>query len=326
MRSKIRIGILSSASIAQKSILPTLAELKESYEIVGIASRELSNIETLCKSFHTTAYEGYDALLDEKHIDAVYIPLPNSLHYEYVKKALSRGINVLVEKSLGCNLKEVTELVSLAEKNKLALMENFQFRFHSQLQFLKDTLEKGSLGEIRHLKASFGFPPFADKNNIRYKSELGGGSLLDAGAYTVKISQVILGDDLQVEAAVLNKRAGQEVDIWGGAFLKQKSTGVFSSLAFGFDNHYQCGVEIWGSKGKLTTNRLFTAPKNFKPIFELETSNGKQVIELPEDNHFRNMLLHFKKCVENSDLRIAENKQNLNQSRILEEIKILSNE
>ncbi len=100
----------------------------------------------------------------------------------------------------------------------------------------------------------------------------------------------------------------------------------FSSLAFGFDNHYQCGVEIWGSKGKLTTNRLFTAPKNFKPIFELETSNGKQVIELPEDNHFRNMLLHFKKCVENSDLRIAENKQNLNQSRILEEIKILSNE
>jgi predicted dehydrogenase len=319
--SKIRIGILGTSNIAKKAIIPALVSLDQIYEIVGIASRNILKLKGATDNLGVQAFHGYDAIIDKKHLDAIYIPLPNSLHFEYVEKALKKGIHVLVEKSLGCNLLEVSKLISLARDNGLVLMENFQFRFHSQLKFLIDKLESKELGEIRAIRASFGFPPFSDSDNIRYQKELGGGALLSAGAYTAKISQIILGFGLNVEAATLNTPPNYEVDIWGGAFLKQKETGLFSSLAFGFNNYYQCGVEIWCSKGKISTNRLFTAPPGYEPIFEIETPEEKQVIKLPSDNHFNNMLTHFYNCIENDYLKEIENNQNLDQARLIEEIK-----
>ncbi|MFK7782979.1 Gfo/Idh/MocA family protein [Psychroserpens sp.] len=319
--TKIRIGILGSSNIAKKAIIPTLVSLDHIFEIVGIASRDISKIKDLTKTLNVEAFQGYDAILDKTFVDAIYIPLPNALHFEFVEKALKNGIHVLVEKSLGCNLSEVTKLVSLARNNRLVLMENFQFRFHSQLKFLIDKLKSKEIGDIRAIKASFGFPPFSDLDNIRYKKELGGGALLDAGAYTAKISQIILGFGLSVEAASLNKTPKDEVDIWGGAFLKQKENGLFSSLAFGFNNYYQCGVEIWCSEGKISTNRLFTAPPGYKPLFEIETPQDKQTIELQSDNHFVNMLTHFYDCIYDEELKEMENQQNLDQARIIEGIK-----
>jgi predicted dehydrogenase len=319
--NRIRIGILGSSNIAQKSIIPTIVTLPHIFELVGISSRNIIKLKGITKALGVPAFQGYDTIINQKHIDALYIPLPNALHFEFVEKALKNGIHVLVEKSLGCNFLEVSKLVNLAQKNNLVLMENFQFRFHSQLKFLINKLESKELGEIRAVKASFGFPPFSDLENIRYKKKLGGGALLDAGAYTTKISQIILGNGLNVEAATLNKAPIDEVDIWGGAFLKQKETGLFSSLAFGFNNYYQCGVEIWCSKGKISTNRLFTAPPGYKPIFEIETPQDKQSIKLPSDNHFTNMLTYFYDCIENEHLKEIENNQNLDQARLIEGIK-----
>lgn len=317
----IRIGVLSTANIAQRSVIPAIIDLKGKYSIVGIASRNLLKAKEVAHKFNIKAFASYEAIICKNIIDAIYVPLPNALHYEYVKKALEAGIHVLVEKSLGCNYIEVKELVRLAIEKDLVLMENFQFRFHSQLRFLKDTLHSGDLGEIRMLKAVFGFPPFPDKDNIRYQKELGGGALLDAGAYTTKISQILLGNGLEVEAASLNSTSADEVDTWGGAYLKQESTGIFSSLAFGFDHYYQCGVEVWCSKGKISTNRLFTAPPSYKPVFEVETQSAKQIIELNPDDHFQNMLNHFYKCISINDLKNMENEQNLDQARLIEEIK-----
>ncbi|WP_456439439.1 Gfo/Idh/MocA family protein [Psychroserpens sp.] len=319
--NRIRIGVLGTSNIAQKAIIPTIVALPHIFELVGIASRNIVKLKDITSALDVKAFQGYDTIIDKNIIDAIYIPLPNSLHFEFVEKALKNGIHVLVEKSLGCNFLEVSKLVSLAQENSLVLMENFQFRFHSQLEFLINKLKSNEFGEIRAIRASFGFPPFSDSENIRYKKELGGGALLDAGAYTTKISQIILGNGLNVEAATLNKTPIDEVDIWGGAFLKQKETGLFSSLAFGFNNYYQCGVEVWCSKGKISTNRLFTAPPGYKPIFEIETPQEKQTIELPSDNHFINMLTHFSNCIGNEHLKDIENNQNLDQARLIEGIK-----
>ena len=239
---------------------------------------------------------------------------------------MNRGLHVLVEKSLACSKNEVQDLVDLANRNELALIENFQFRFHSQLQFLKGLLETNEIGDIRSLRASFGFPPFLDSDNIRYQKKLGGGALLDSGAYTTKIAQVLLGQGLEVKSALLNYSSGYEVDIWGSAYLANQFSGVNASLAFGFDHYYQCGVEIWGSKGKVSTNRLFTAPVGYDPIFVLENSHGIETIRRPADNHFKNMLEFFYKSTFQKDLRVSESLQNLDQARLIEEINIKSNE
>lgn len=318
---KIRIGVLGAANIALRSVIPSIQSLENKFELVGVATRSLNKEK---ESDELQYMNGYQALLD-MDIDAVYIPLPNSLHYEWVKKALEKDIHVLVEKSLGCNLNEVLELNQIAKKKNLVLVENFQFRFHSQLQFIREQLESKILGDIRIVRSTFCFPPFADSNNIRYKKDLGGGALLDAGAYPIKLSQIILGNDLEVTSAVLNKGKDQDVDVWGGAFLKQKNKNLFSQIAFGFDNYYQCNVEILGSKGKLYTNRIFTAKASFEPKIIVETNEkGLREITLNPDDHFKNMISHFYDLISGEKHPEREYEDNINQSRLLHELKAVS--
>ena len=193
-----------------------------------------------------------------------------------------------------CNLKDTEELVEIARNNKLVLIENFQFLHHKQLSVIKDILKENTLGELRCLKSYFGFPPFKDRDNIRYNKTLGGGALLDAGAYPLKISQVILGDDLHVDSSSLFYDNNKGVDIWGSAYLKKQKSKVTSHITFGFDNFYQNSLELWGSEGKLYTNRIFTAPPGFETQIVLETNqNGKKIINIPEDDHFKNAFLDF---------------------------------
>lgn len=317
---KVRIGILGTANIAVRSVIPAIQQLSDYYEIAGVASRNANHTNPALPSLKVI--EGYDNLLDKEIIDAVYIPLPNSLHYEWVKKSLERGIHVLVEKSLACSYDEVVELNKIAEEKDLVLVENFQFRFHSQLEYIKSALTNKLLGELRIVRSTFCFPPFPDKKNIRYKKELGGGSLLDAGAYPTKISQIILGNDLAVTSATLNYDNDLDVDIWGGAYLKQKSGNLFSQIAFGFDNYYQCNIEIIGSKGRLYTNRIFTANETVSPKIILETQEkGIEEIELNSDNHFEKMLIYFYDLITGNKDKAQEYADNINQARLLKELK-----
>ncbi len=319
---KIKIGVLGAANIALSSVIPELESLNNNFQFVGIASR---NPEWV--NFDGRVFEGYESILDNKVLDAVYIPLPNSLHYEWVKKSIQKGLHVLVEKSLACEVEEVFELNESARKSNLVLLENFQFRFHSQLSRILKILEGGEIGDLRIIRSTFCFPPFPDKTNIRYNSALGGGALFDAGAYPVKLSQILMGNNIEVSSSVLNRNEEFDVDIWGGAFLKQKEGKLFSQIAFGFDNYYQCNLEIVGSKGKIYTNRIFTAKSAFQPVLQLETNqDGLREIKFEEDNHFRNVLRYFYDLIVGTIDKNQEYLDNINQSRLLKEIKLKANE
>ncbi len=326
--SIVRIGVLSTANIATRSVIPAINNLPDKFKLVGIASRFLDKAEKASQDLNTQAFGDYSELVTLPDIDAIYIPLPNGLHFQWVKECLKAGKHVLVEKSLGCSYSEVKELTELARSNKCVLLENFQFRFHQQLVDLKRLLfEDEVIGELRVLRAFFGFPPFPDKDNIRYNSELGGGALLDAGAYTLKISQLLIGFELEVLASRLSFDEHSSVDIWGNGMLSVKNQPITAHISFGFDNYYQNGIEAWGNKGKLFTNRLFTARDNFKPIIEIETNDGKRVVELNADDHFQNMLSHFHTLItefNESDIEL-EHRQNLNQSRLIEDFKSKAN-
>ena len=323
---KISIGVLGAANIALKSVVPAIEDLKDCFILAGIASRTKNKTDMLIKNFDFSIYHTYSDLLNSDNIEAVYIPLPNSMHSEWIEKSLLKGLHVLVEKSMACSSEEVVRLNILAEKNGLALIENFQFRFHPQLKTLLKLLRNGEIGDLRYIRSSFEFPPFADKNNIRYNRNLGGGALLDAGAYPIKISQVFLGNDLNVKAASMMKDNELGVDIWGGGFIKNKYSSIFSEISFGFDNYYQCSVELFGSKGKISTNRIFTAPSDYRPQILIENGKKKKLIEIEESNHFVNMLLFFNDCIYSKELRMKEYESNINQARLIEEFKIKSNE
>lgn len=318
MEKKINIGVLGCANIAQRYIIPSICK-NNIFQLVGVASRSKKKADSVASIFNTKAYYSYESLL-ELDLDAIYIPLPNGLHYEWIKKALNKNIHVLVEKSLACNFAEVHELNLIAKNNGLVLMENFQFKFHKQLKFIQDEIDRGKLGEIKLLRSSFGFPPFSDKDNIRYQKAIGGGSLLDAGAYTIKIAQIFLGSAIYIEGASLDKPFDKEVDISGSAYIKLKNSYVTAQIAFGFDHFYQNSLEIWGSKGKLTASRIFTAGPGIKARVRIEGSDGCDNLYELEDDHFHNMLNHFSKLIHTGNGIDNEYDQNENQARLIGEI------
>lgn len=313
---KLKIGVLGCANIAKRSVIPAILSIPE-FELVAIASRTLAKANEFTAEFGGEAIEGYQKLMDRKDIDAIYMPLPTGLHEEWIMKALVANKHVLVEKSLAMSHISAKKMVQNAKEKDLLIMENFMFLYHGQHRFVKQLIEEGKIGELRCFRSSFGFPPLAN-DNFRYNKELGGGALLDAAAYTVRASQLFLGNDLEVAASTLNYN-NNEVDIFGGAYLKSK-TGVFSEVAFGFDNFYQCNYELWGSKGKITAQRAFTPTAHFKPTITLEIQGEVFNYEVNAENHFVNILNEFKRCIFEND-RDKKYAEILNQSRLLQELK-----
>lgn len=322
--SNINIGVIGTANIADRYVIPTILELSDRYNLKGIAGRSKTKAELFANKFNTSPYNHYLDLIKDNSIQAVYIPLPNSLHYDWIKLALQNGKHVLVEKSMACTLSHVIELNQLAEDENLVLMENFQFRFHKQLTLIKKILADGTIGDLRQVRSAFGFPPFPDSNNIRYKRELGGGSLLDAGAYPLKVSQEIINEPLFVDSASLYTDSNLNVDIWGSAQLKSRVSKITSQISFGFDNAYKCELEIWGSKGSIKANRIFTAPPGFKAEIIVNNSESEEKILLPPDNHFANMLNKFYSYIVHSDSCENEYISNVAQAKLINELRELA--
>jgi len=318
MSNKIKIGVMGCANIAKRTVIPTIKSL-DAYELVAISSRTPKKAQEFAQLFNCEAITGYGNLLTRNDIDVVYMPLPTGLHEEWVLKTLDAGKHILIEKSLAENYASAQKMVEKAKAKQLLIMEDFMFLYHSQHQFVKDLIAQGEIGELRCFRSSFGFPPFRDEGNFRYNKSLGGGALLDAAAYTVRASQLFLGDDLTVEAARLNVTEGKEVDIFGGAFLTNPA-GIVAELAFGFDNYYQCNYELWGSKGKIVAHKSFTPRSNEKPLITLEKQDLKQQFNVDQDDHFKNIFTEFARCVRESNFE-SKYREILNQSQLLQAVR-----
>ena len=317
MQKKIKIGVLGCAEIAQRLVLPSIKQMNQ-YELVAVASRDKSKAELFSKNFDCMAMQGYDELVSHPNIDAIYMPLPIGMHEEWGIKCLEHGKHVLSEKSLSSSMQSASKMVEAARRNRKNLIENFMFTYHSQHDFVRELIRQGEIGELRNFKANFGFPPFPNINNIRYNKLLGGGALLDAGAYTIKAAQMFLGHDLSISGSFLKQDDSLGVDISGGALVVNPE-GIIGELAWGFENYYQCNYELWGSHGKVSVERAYTAPPGFRPKVILENQNSKQEHFLKADNHFVGILNHFYKTILDGDFE-DNYFEVLNQAKLLESI------
>ena len=227
---------MGGSSFAQKMMIPALQKLEDQFNLIAIASRSADKAKELGNQFSCLGVVGYQTLLDMEEIEAIYCPLPTGLHFEWGMKALDSGKHIILEKSLASDLETAQALLEKGKTLNRCVMENFMFQYHDQQAFVKNKIEAGVIGEIRNFRSSFGFPPFPDKENIRYQKELGGGALLDAGAYTIKAAQMILGAALKVEAATLSQDEEKGVDFFGSASLVNDQN-IPAQLSFGFDNY-----------------------------------------------------------------------------------------
>jgi len=317
---KYNVGILGCASIAKRFMIPAMKKAASIRDIY-IASRNREVALNIASQFGINEERTYQSLIDNHDIDIIYIPLPTGLHKEWIAKALNMNKHVISEKSLTESFTDTLSVVNLAREKGLLVIENFMFTHHSQHAHIKDLIDAGEIGEIRSFRSSFGFPPFKDDENIRYNKELGGGALLDAGGYTVKAAQLILGLDLEVLGSHLYMDSIRGIDLWGSTFLKSKSKDVSAQLSFGFDHFYQCNYEVWGTIGKIIVHRSFTAGPDIMPQITIEKQNLRVDKILSSDNHFIKILDNFTELIANKHFYASKYDELLNQSRLLTEIK-----
>lgn len=328
---RIRIGIICPSEIALRRFLPALCK-RADFHYVGVAvaninewggatssiiEKEKEKAQNFSEQFGGKVFESYYSLITSDMVDAVYIPLPPALHYKWTKFALENGKHVFLEKPSTTTYDDTKALINLAEEKELALHENYMFQYHNQISFIKVIIDENRIGHIRLFDAKFGFPK-REGNDFRYNKELGGGALLDCGGYPVKLMSILMGDKIKVDTAKLVV-IENGIDLYGSVLLSSKEQ--VAQISFGMDNSYKCELEIWGSEGTVYTNRIFTAPNNYKVEIQVKKGNSIESIELGEDDAFEKSLEFFKECVEYRDVRMKEYKDILKQMQLIEDIR-----
>jgi predicted dehydrogenase len=332
---KLRIGVLCPSEIAFRRFLPSLQKLPcFEYAGVAIASKtewfggvpdravidaETAKAENFRAGYGGEVFESYESLLSRDEIDCAYIPLPPALHYEWAKMALQNGKHVLLEKPFTDSLGKTEELIGIAKERSLAVHENYMFQYHSQIDYIRNMAESGTIGDIRLYRLDFGFP-FRGMQDFRYNKALGGGALLDCGGYTLKLASILLGETVRLVHSSLHGKAGFDVDVYGHATLAN-ADGLTAQVSFGMDNSYKCSLEAWGSAGTICTNRVFTAPDGFRPVVKIRIGNGETEQTLGTDDSFKKSLERFYTCVCNTEDREANCEAILRQARLVEEIR-----
>jgi xylose dehydrogenase (NAD/NADP) len=259
---KLRWGVLGYARIARETLIPAILRSGNS-EFYALASRDeakLAEGRTRFPSLVKT-YFGYEELLRDPAVDAVYIPLPNAQHCEWTIKAAEHGKHVLCEKPLALTAAEVREMIAACAAHDVTLMEAFMYRYSARTRQVLEVLHGGALGEIKFINASFRFL-LANPASIKLKPELGGGALYDVGCYPVNFAGLVADtmaggpatarpDSVAVECV----RTGGIDEIFS-ALLKYPS-GLIAALHCGFNAHKRVAAEITGTRGVLEVPDTF---------------------------------------------------------------------
>ncbi|MBR3251917.1 MAG: Gfo/Idh/MocA family oxidoreductase [Erysipelotrichaceae bacterium] len=338
----IRIGVIGSSNIAERRMIPAI--LKESsFEYAGVAIstkdemdftgtdeefepirlHKIEKANRFKETFGGKVYNSYESLLTDKDVDAVYIALPPALHYQWAKIAINNKKHVILEKPFTVKRDLTEDLIDNAKKNDVAVIENYGFCYHKQMNIIKETIDNGIIGDIRLVRATFGFP-HRDNKDFRYDKELGGGALLDAGGYTIKAATTILGLGLDVTSSSSIITEGHEVDMMGTTTLMRKD-GVCAQLSYGMDNYYRCELEIWGSKGLVMAPRIFTAPDGFEA--QVIIKDGQNTIEkTASDDQFQRIVSKYEECINSKTIRESIMNEIIIQSSLIEKVREINSE
>lgn len=251
--SPLRIGILGCASIA-KQFARDVAPSRQ-VRVDAIASRSADTAAAFASAQGIGRHYGsYEALLSDREIDVIYVPLPNTLHAEWAIKAAEAGKHVLCEKPLALHRDEARAMFDAAKRHGVMLLESYPYHFQPQTGAMLDMLREGAIGAVRSIQASFGFSLANPQTNIRMKPELGGGALLDAGSYPLSLIRLVMGcapQRVQADATW----AGSGVDISLMATLYY-ADGRRAQLSCAMDTATHRFASIIGTQGAIETEFL----------------------------------------------------------------------
>ena len=297
----VKWGVLGTASIAKGCTIPGM-KMAENCELYAIAGRSEDKVNSYRDEFgFAKAYVGYDKLIDDPEVQAVYIPLPNNLHKEWVIKALKAGKHVLCEKPLALTAEDAKEMFAVAKENNVILMEAYAYLHSPYVASLKEDIKSGIIGDVEFVDTAFFTQYYIE--DIRMYKELGGGAVYDLGCYctTMILSLIDSVPDYVIAKAEFNDRGA---DVLTSVILKFENgaRAVFNvGMIFepGSDRRKDV-LYIHGSKGTIVSDVEF----NQEGRLSYTITSGNKVYT-PAINAGQNYMLEIEqlgRCIENGEM------------------------
>lgn len=295
MMEKVRWGILSTANIARTEVIPAIKRA-DNAELVGIASRD-EKVYRIAKEFDIPkAFVSYEELLKDDDIDAVYIPLPNHLHKEWVEKAAHYGKHVLCEKPVALTVAETIDMINTCAKSNVKFMEAFMYQFHPQHERVRELISEGAIGEVKLFKSSHSFYLVNRVGDIRMDVEMGGGSIYDIGCYSIHAARSILKAEPESIHGIAKKDSSKNVDT--SAYIHMVMDNKVPVLIdCSFDMLDRNEYEVIGTKGKISVPFAFRPDRNGGVGEIILNSENKTIIEKIPGDIYKLEIEHFTQCI-----------------------------
>jgi predicted dehydrogenase len=295
---KLRWGVLSTARIGKNAVNPAI-QRSGNGELVAVASRDADRARAFAEEGGIpTSYGSYEELLADENIDAIYNPLPNSLHKEWTVRAAEAGKHILCEKPLTLSAAECREMTRAASGAGVKMMEAFMYRFHPRTDKALEMLRDGAIGDIKQIRSSFTFK-LDRPGDIRWDLDLGGGALMDLGCYCVDLSRRVANEE-PVEVRAMANFGDTGVDKQMAGSLRFES---------GLLAHFDCALtmdrtevfHILGSDGHLRVLDAFV-PKEDDQVIELfDIEDNLTPHPVSGGDQYQLMVEHFADCVLNDE-------------------------
>ena len=285
----LRIGVLGAARITERALIQPARALS-AVTVTAVAARDPARADEFALQHGIpVTHPSYDALLADPDVDAVYVPLPNSLHAPWTLAAIAAGKHVLCEKPFASNAAEAAEVADAAARSGLVVMEGMHYRYHPLVRRMVSLLRSGAIGTVRHAQCWTAWP-VPDLGDIRYDYGFGGGALMDGGCYAVDCLRLVAGepsaatgpavggalaDPLPAPREDVDRALAARLEFPGGV------TGWFES-AFTRAGEFRADVYVTGDEGTLWLRnfvlahegRLFVFPNEAAAAEEAPNSGG----------------------------------------------------
>ena len=303
-------GILSTADI-NKKLLPGAQE-SDHVEVLAVGSRDLERAREFGATWGIPrAYGSYEEFLADPDIEAVYIPLPNTMHCEWSIRALEAEKHVLCEKPLSRHPADVEAAFDAAERTGRLLSEAFMYRHNPQTKKLKELVDSGAIGELRLIRSTFSYSLF-DTSNIRLRTDVEGGSLMDVGCYCISGSRLLGGEPEVVSGQQFVGPSGTD---WVFAGTMQFPGGVLATFDCGTSLPERDELEAIGTEGSLFVDDPWHC---FNPGIELRRGGTVERIEVERVNSYRLELENLGTAIRGQGAPLLGREDAVQQARVIQ--------
>ncbi|MDD3361172.1 MAG: Gfo/Idh/MocA family oxidoreductase [Hespellia sp.] len=317
-KRKIKWGVLGTATIANNHTLPGMLEA-DNCQLYAIAGRNPEKILAFQNKFgFEKTYDSYDMLLDDVEVEAIYIPLPNDLHREWVLKAAKKKKHILCEKPLAGKAEEVEEMVEVCKKENVLLMEAFAYLQSNATRETIEAVRSGVIGKPILIESSFVVKKW-EKENIRMRKETLGGTTYDQGCYNLSLIMQLLDEEPEDVRGIADFM-DNGVDDYSSVYLKFPSGAravMTSAMCSGQRGDYYV---IYGSEGTLESHIPFNA--NGPVTYEIKKENKKEVHQLNVASNYKLEAEQFGRCIIDGEEPLVSNEFSIKLAKAMDRVLI----